>query len=382
MMITVASSISAHSSSLTNDLDKDILELVSLVENGHIDLANSLSDRLVDLYPGSMAIKLIYADLQNVLANRTVSMDPHENFSRQLLEVLDELKARKKHALLNQDREKIPDNILFAHSETRHIIAVDMSLSRMYLLERKSNSVDFSIAEHHYVSIGRGGIGKVDEGDLKTPVGIYRIDGFREDRNLPELYGFGAFTLDFPNEIDRKSGFSGHGIWLHGVPHHQLNRPPLTSEGCVVMRNDLIEHLLGKIDRDTTPVILAKSLSWISPQESLGLTKSLIEAITIANNLPTPTESETSQEHELTVATRGLKGLFDDLINPPLLTPAGLEILRYPEHPQSRSGQSVFRVSFLQSNNSKSDSEPTFVTQYWQLQTDGTWQLVLDNSTL
>jgi hypothetical protein len=84
------------------------------------------------------------------------------------------------------------------------------------------------------------------------------------------LYGYGAFTLNFPNALDKSLNILGSGIWLHGIPHGQLSRPPQDSEGCVVMQNELVTHLLGLIDTQTTPVILSKSLQWHTPRNTIN----------------------------------------------------------------------------------------------------------------
>ncbi|HBR96247.1 MAG TPA: hypothetical protein DD979_02570 [Gammaproteobacteria bacterium] len=356
----------------TLTLDRELLDLVNRIESGQIEHAEQLADRLIVTYPGSRAVQLLYADLHNIRAGRPVSMAPQESYSRQMLEVLSELKSRRAHAADNPLPGHIPANILAVRAETRHVIAVDLSRSRLYLLERLSASEPFSVREHHYVSIGQGGIGKVFEGDLKTPVGIYRIDGFREDAQLPPLYGAGAFTLNFPNALDQQNGFDGTGIWLHGVPRSQLSRPPLSSEGCVVMRNALIEHLLNIIDRDNTPVLLASHLSWVRPGDYSASAESLLSML---RGEPAESAPPSTGARLLALAGDHIKGLFSEP-TPTLDTSINADVFVYPEHPNVNASTPVYQVSFLHSNQAEAGS--TLITEYWHFAPSIGWSRVLD----
>ncbi|MGA0933716.1 MAG: DUF924 family protein [Pseudohongiellaceae bacterium] len=54
------------------------------------------------------------------------------------------------------------------------------------------------------VSIGKNGFGKEVEGDRRTPVDVYRPTLFREDEQLIDFYGLGAYPLNYPNVYDRQ----------------------------------------------------------------------------------------------------------------------------------------------------------------------------------
>ena len=89
-----------------------------------------------------------------------------------------------------------------------------------------------------YVTIGKNGAGKIIEGDQKTPLGVYFVTRFIESGELPDLYGDGAFPINYPNIWDRRNGRTGTGIWLHGTPSTIFSRPPEDSDGC---REKIIE---------------------------------------------------------------------------------------------------------------------------------------------
>ena len=329
-------------------LDESLVSLSELILSGQFESAHQLAQQTRDTYPGSRAAQLIKADLHNIAAGRLASMDPTVSFSPQLLEILNELKKRRRHAAQKPPAEAVPDILIQPSPQTRHVIAVDQRASRLYLLERDSEG-QFSVSEDHYISIGLGGSGKRREGDLRTPVGIYDIDGFKTDQRLPRLYGSGAFTLDFPNELDRQRGITGSGIWLHGMPHDQLSRPPQDSEGCIVMRNDLITRLRDMIDTRTTPVILARELKWVHYHQ-----------LTLP---PSPPWQQAEHASFDTLAfnqteIQSLFELFDETGN------RDIEVYRYPLTVKNMH-DALYRVRILQSSPDRSVAEPLPTDAFW-----------------
>lgn len=64
------------------------------------------------------------------------------------------------------------------------------------------------------VSLGRKGLGKREEGDGKTPLGIYRLGKPR-----PSNSGFYTFIpVAYPTPEQRKAGYTGGAIGVHGPP--------------------------------------------------------------------------------------------------------------------------------------------------------------------
>ena len=96
---------------------------------------------------------------------------------------------------------------------------------------------------------------------------------------MPEKYGVGAFPTNYPNVFDQRLGKSGDGIWLHGTDRIYYSRPPLDSEGCVVLSNldlDKIRHL---IQPGTTPIVITDQVEWISQDEWHALRTELLATI-------------------------------------------------------------------------------------------------------
>jgi murein L,D-transpeptidase YafK len=74
----------------------------------------------------------------------------------------------------------------------------------------------------------------------------------------------GAFPIDYPNEWDRRTGRTGYGIWLHGVPSDTFARAPLASDGCIVLSNPDMARLGTLVQIGATPVIVADRITWES----------------------------------------------------------------------------------------------------------------------
>lgn len=114
-----------------------------------------------------------------------------------------------------------------------------------------------------YVSVGVQGVGKEREGDGRTPLGVYFIQKNLPGTTLPDLFGAGALTLNYPNAVDVMRKRTGSGIWLHGTPSAQYSRAPEATDGCVVLSNPEMSRLLGLGALRLTPVLIARELQWL-----------------------------------------------------------------------------------------------------------------------
>jgi murein L,D-transpeptidase YafK len=151
-----------------------------------------------------------------------------------------------------------PAPVLQLAGSQPHVLVVDIARSRLFVyandLGRPRYVTDF------YVSLGLNGAEKRVQGDQKTPLGVYRVTS-RRDR-LPDLYGPGAYPIDYPNEWDQMQGRKGHGIWLHGTPSATYSRPPRDTDGCIVLTNDDFQRLARYVNVSRTPVVIVDRLQW------------------------------------------------------------------------------------------------------------------------
>ena len=99
------------------------------------------------------------------------------------------------------------------------------------------------------VIVGKNG-DKLLEGDLKTPVGVYQLTRrfTPKDRYLGPL----AFSLSYPNLLDKLAKRNGGGIWIHGYPLDGQRTDELKTKGCVAMQNDTLMKFDDVVDHKKT----------------------------------------------------------------------------------------------------------------------------------
>lgn len=251
-------------------LDQQVASALEHLANGEFETALGLAGDLSRTYPDFQLGHWLFAELSSIAALDISSTLSERSWSRQqvdlMLEARTRLKQHRQHRDPHQSGELIPRSLAHLGDDIQDAILVDLGHSE--LMHFAVDNGTPSLVTRHYVSSGSAGFGKRAEGDLKTPLGVYRIDGYRAGSSLPDLYGDGALTLDYPNALDRSLGRTGSGIWLHGVPQRTRSRAPWSSEGCVTMSNDHLMALIQSLDRDHSVVILTDRVHWITPTEA------------------------------------------------------------------------------------------------------------------
>ncbi len=153
-------------------------------------------------------------------------------------------------------------------------IVIDKTNEILYVV-KMVKGVPFIVKKFPCITGKRPG-DKLEEGDLRTPEGIYFPLYWRS--NLPPLYGLGAFPLNYPNLLDGKIlKRDGHGIWIHGT--NNPNRPPHSTNGCIVLKNEYLKELKKLIVPKRTPVVIVSELSFAPKKEFLNEQKSLLNFI-------------------------------------------------------------------------------------------------------
>jgi murein L,D-transpeptidase YafK len=261
--------------------EKRLVEILAQIERREINEAFRAVTALTQEVPNFRAAQLLYADL---LRLRTGGAPMGEQLaqsqatpSKRNMGVADqsiappefyqglkaELQQRRQAALDVPPPGMVPSNLTQLSPNVRHVIAVDASKSRMYVFANQPQGLQ--LLTNFYVTVGRNGVHKRAEGDQRTPLGVYFVGRQIPGERLPDLYGQGALTVNYPNDWDREQGRTGSGIWLHGVPSDQFARVPQASDGCVVLSNPDIAFLMATVDR-RTPVLITEKLHWVSPQ--------------------------------------------------------------------------------------------------------------------
>ena len=271
-----------------------LLEVIALVDKGQLDVAIQRAGQLTQEVPNFRVAQLVYADLLRYRTGRfkgpgaivaqsrpaaasTVAGTmlvkhsvPAEllaggaategDLQSHLQGLQQELKRRVHFAKDMPAAGTIPSDFLSLGASVRHAIAIDASKSRLYLLLNEAGHL--RVVDSYYVSVGKLGLDKQEEGDQKTPQGIYFVGRQIPGPRLPDFYGKGALTVNYPNDWDRATGRAGSGIWLHGAPPDQFARVPEASDGCVVLANPDLIALMQTVDLQT-PVLIRDKLQWV-----------------------------------------------------------------------------------------------------------------------
>lgn len=263
-VLLMASCVCAYAEDINPE--QQLLSAVAKMKNGDTEGARTELQDLTQRQPNFRLAKQIYGELLAALPGGTLidtQSDP------QLSDLTEEARLRSIGEKAIPPAGYVPNAILQLGAEHPYFIVVDLPKARLYLM-KNDKSGEMSLVRNHYASMGRKGYGKQTTGDLRTPIGVYHVTKWLPNSQLPELYGEGAFPLNYPNVWDQFNKRSGYGIWLHGVPKDTYVRAPRSSEGCVTMANDDLLALKPYITTGETPVILTDALEWVSPDQNKG----------------------------------------------------------------------------------------------------------------
>ena len=256
------------------DHEAEFLKAVLYFKEGKLQDALDEIDLLLKKVPDFRLAHLLQGDLllskfgvTNNLGQTTVlaSLFPKlAKDKKQQLNFLHEEARLRLQALLKDKRtHALPAQILALGDSVDKALLVDKKSNRIYLFAREPQSQRLYKVRDYYVTTGKLVGDKETTGDLRTPEGVYFVTSWISPDKLPSKYGIGAFPVNYPNELDKREGKTGHGIWLHGTDKGYYSRPPRDSEGCVVLTNSDLESLKGEITPGVTPVVITEKAKWV-----------------------------------------------------------------------------------------------------------------------
>jgi len=256
---------------------------------------------------------------------------------------------------------------------------VDTSKSTLYLYENVKGEPRY-VADF-YISVGKKGADKLAEGDQKTPLGVYFVNQHLTKDKLTDFYGSGAYPISYPNEWDKRLGRDGHGIWLHGTPSDTYSRPPLASNGCVVLNNDDLTHLGSHLQVGITPVIITRKMDWMA-DDDLSDRDALLKSIEQwrkdwssrdTENYLSHYAKDFSTESVTLPAFAQQKRLVNSGKTWIKVKLSDLSVFPYPNQPD------MVVVNFEQDYESNNLSNRMHKRQYW-MKRDGRWQIVYEGA--
>jgi L,D-transpeptidase YnhG len=256
---------------LDGQAEARLIEVYRLIGQARGREALTKAEALVREHPNFQLAQLVYGDLLAAQARPLRGPgdvpDGSANGSVQALADLREESQLRLRALRERPPEgAIPAQFLQLSTRSRHAMAVDTSRARLYLFE--NTAAGLKLVADYYISVGKSGIDKSAEGDLRTPLGVYYVTSNLDPKSLKDFYGVGALPINYPNPYDARRGRTGSGIWLHGTPPSQFSRAPKATDGCVVLANADLQRIIRTVEVRTTPVVIADKLSWVAPQST------------------------------------------------------------------------------------------------------------------
>jgi len=136
------------------------------------------------------------------------------------------------------------------YESIQYVMICQKDLKDIKLYDTKSKSQLFNSD----VFVGKASGDKKVEGDLKTPIGAYKLT--RRITNVDPFYGPLALSTNYPNLYDKSQGKTGHGIWIHGLPLNQ-ERDDFT-QGCIALDNTKMKNLDKTINIENSVLVISE----------------------------------------------------------------------------------------------------------------------------
>ena len=148
---------------------------------------------------------------------------------------------------------------LYNEALPSRIVTVDKTKQEFYLYNKEDSLM--KLAYHYPCSTGKKLGDKQKINDLRTPEGIYFVV-YKIDKGLDfQEYGGIAYTLNYPNPVDKLRGKTGHGIWIHSKGD---GIKPNITRGCVAIDLKNIETV-GPLLTSGTPVMVGAKMDNTQP---------------------------------------------------------------------------------------------------------------------
>jgi len=176
-----------------------------------------------------------------------------------LIERLDNILSSKNYWL---DYLKDKNVSLGYYENKKYILFCNKSKKSLKLYDYDKNTL--KLVDKFNVLVGLDG-DKKKEGDLITPVGVYKLSSIL--KNLDDYYGPFAFETTYPNYLDSLQKKSGHGIWIHGMRN---DRKKPTTKGCIAMKNNLLKRLKSEIDYKKTYLLITQNIPFFATKEEIA----------------------------------------------------------------------------------------------------------------
>lgn len=377
---------SADTSRFLLSPDTLIAKTIQDIRGNRLDDALKEVNRVISIRPDFKLAHLIKGDLLMARARPLSGIGPVASGSatsaQSLSDLRDEARVRLMRYIDQPDPAYLPRQILQLAPDQKYALLADASRARLYLFENVDGEP--RLKADFYMTIGKNGTDKRVEGDKRTPMGVYQIIKQLPSKGLADLYGAGAFPLDYPNEWDRLQGRGGHGIWLHGVPSDTYSRPPRSSDGCVVVTNPDLQEISRWVRPGSTPVVLADRTDWIEREVWEQARNDLLMRLQTWRAAWQTREADRFLSHYEQEFLRGAgRGWADskrrNIVDKSWIT-LELEDVSLFLYPGIEDGKTMAYAEFTQRYGSDRFSSVSRKRLYWRLD-DGQWRIAMERTS-
>lgn len=379
LLLIASFALPAQAETPSRELELALVKSLQAVGNNNLDQALDEVDSLLKLNPNFKLAQLVKGDLLMARSKSISDFGDAPNASRDQVRDLREEAYARLQRVQQQQPIAVPKYLWQLSAKQRYAVVIDTSKSTLYLYENIKGEPRY-VADF-YISVGKKGADKVSEGDQKTPLGVYFVNEHLTKDKLTDFYGPSAYPISYPNEWDKRLGRNGHGIWLHGTPSDTYSRPPLASNGCVVLANADITHLGSHLQVGITPVIITRKMDWIEDSD-LGDRDALLKSIEQWRSDWSNRDTERYLSHyakDFATGNMTLSAFSEQkrLVNSGKtwikIKVSELSIFPYPNQPD------MVVVNFEQDYESNNLSNRMHKRQYW-MKRDGRWQIVYEGA--
>ena len=379
LLLIASSALPALAETPSRDMELGLAKSLQAVRENRLDVALNEVDSLLKLNPNFKLAQLVRGDLLLARSKPIGDFGAAPNAPRDRVQDLREEANARLQRVQQQQPIAVPKYLWQLSPKQRYAVVVDTSKSTLYLYENVKGEPRY-VADF-YISVGKKGADKLAEGDQKTPLGVYFVNQHLTRDKLTDFYGSGAYPISYPNEWDKRLGRDGHGIWLHGTPSDTYSRPPLASNGCVVLNNDDLTHLGSHLQVGITPVIITRKMDWMA-DDDLSERDALLKSIEQWRNDWASRDTENYLSHYAKDFSTGSVTLPAFAQQKRLVNSgktwikvklSDLSVFPYPNQPD------MVVVSFEQDYESNNLSNRMHKRQYW-MKRDGRWQIVYEGA--
>jgi hypothetical protein len=148
---------------------------------------------------------------------------------------------------------------------TIHAIVIEKSSATLSIYLNDEEGL--RLVERFPCSLGRVEGDKLDDGDQRTPSGIFWLEAYIPQDELPPEYGAGALVLNYPNFFHLIEGRKGGGIWIHGTHLPERTEYSRDTDGCIVVTNQNFQEIFDLVDLLASPVIIQDRVLYLDADQ-------------------------------------------------------------------------------------------------------------------